>query len=288
MASTTRSNDPATPAGSTGDGSGGAQPPGRLADGQSTLFDWRRRRHRSLRLPIYLLVSVALLSIFFYLFQVTYPTPERTLPRGQEITLLTPTDPAARGILRRITDRTVASALPLAPSPDAIDWGEIAPRLEPSFASHGFHPLDLPELGDQAGLPDLLPAGSLGRPAASLPDLPAVPQPDGLRVPAWRPWAAGGLDGWTVVEAPALQPDGRRAAGLLPIEFSAAVDQHGRVRFLMPLGQGERDLHEQIWQGAGLIRLLPPTGSRDTGSVTGEGVELSLTWGILRWMPEES
>jgi len=196
MANTPSSNHPDTPVSSGPSGTGGAdEPPLHPERGRATLFDWQRRRHRSLRLPIYLLVSLSLLSIFFYLFQVTYPTPERTLPRGQEITLLTPTDPAARAILRRISDHTVAWALPLAPTHDAVDWGEIAPRLEPSFASHQFHPLDLPEVGDQTGLPDLLPAGSLLRPVADLPDLPPPPQPDGRDQPAWRPSPAGGLEG---------------------------------------------------------------------------------------------
>lgn len=264
---------------------GGAdEPPWHPGSGEGTVFDWHRRRHRSLRLPIYLLVSVSLLSIFFYLFQITYPTPERTLPRGQEITLLTPTDPAARGILRRIGDLTVASALPLAPTQDAVDWGEIAPRLEPSFASHEFHPLDLPEVGDQTGLPELLPAGSLRPPAADLPELPPPLQPDGRVLPDWRPVAAGGLADWTVVEAPPLSPEVRGTADPLPIEFTAAADAYGRIRFLMPLGQDDRRLHEQIWRHASQIRLAPPAG--EGGATAAAGLESPLIWGILRWLPE--
>lgn len=269
----------------------GAKDAGRGAS--KTLFDWHRR-NRSLRLPIYLLVSIALLSLFFYLFQVSYPTPERTLPRSQEITLLSPTDPLARGLLDSINDRAVALALPLAPAQEAFDWSGISVRLRPSFDDHRFRPAGIVEMADQAALPDLLAPGSLRRPAVNLPELPPAPQPGGLGVVVWQLQTAGGLAGWEVLEAPALQPPRTLLLELPAIEFTAAVDREGRVRHLMPLGQGDPELQQQVWRHSHDIRLAPPDHLKNevpTANAAHEAGEperaRDLIWGILRWQPAD-
>lgn len=255
--------------------------------GHETLFDWRRR-NRSLRLPIYLLISIVILSLFFYLFQVTYPTPERTLPRTQEITLLTPSDPAARGLLTRITDRTIALALPLAPMQDAFDWSDISVRLQPSFQQHRFRAGSIVEVTNQTELPELLSPGSLRRPSVTLPATPTPLQPDGRREVIWRPHPVGGLAGWQVVEAPSIQPPQRLLLDLPALEFTAGVDADGRVRFLMPLGQGDAELEQQVWRHSHLIRLAAPAPPESENGGENESPPSAtksndLIWGILRW-----
>lgn len=249
----------------------------------TTLFDWRRKRNRSLRLPFYLLVSIASLSLFFYLFQITYPVPQRTLPRTQEITLLTPSDPSAGALLKSITDRAIALALPLAPTQDGFDWNEIGVRLQPSFETHRFRPEAIAEVPDQTDLPELLAPGSLRQPKPDLPELPAAVPPDGLEEAVWTMHTGPGLEDWAVVEAPPLKPSRDLLTTLPALEFTAAVDRDGRVRHLMPLGQGDPDLERQVSNQSQMIRLNGPRADPADDIENDASGRENLTWGILRW-----
>ncbi|MEM7144789.1 MAG: hypothetical protein AAF591_06615 [Verrucomicrobiota bacterium] len=135
-------------------------------------FDWSRHRVTHWRLGVFILLSLGIHGIAFYLFQVVYPQPERFSPVPARVTMLMSDDPAVRGVLRGVEDRVIYFDAGTRETALGGSLEGLSLKYEPSYLGYrpkirkpllggsegeglGMIPLELPEAlrggGDAAG-----------------------------------------------------------------------------------------------------------------------------------------
>jgi hypothetical protein len=220
-----------------------AQNPGGL------LFHWEKPRRRKVAIAGFLLGSVALHALCFYLFQVVYPPAISLLPPPAQVSVIAPTSPEARTFLNWLNAEDPALATQTQRPADARAFQ--LPKLAhvPSYVAVP------PRLKEPPARPtvDSVPSAM---PPAPVPVLPAAKPAPPLLAPA------------TLVFSGALGPLPVAHSGLNcnfsgdepppSSRFRVAVDSLGVVRYLfLEQSSGDAALDEQARRYLVLCRFEP-------------------------------
>jgi hypothetical protein len=128
--------------------------PGLPPRGDGLAFDWKRERRFSFRLTMLVFISVVAHAFCFYLFQVVYPASERFIPATAGMTLLSPSDPRSRELLREIEDRVVYFDSSTRESVRELEIDSYAVPFRSSFANHELEIKLAPRVREDAPFPE--------------------------------------------------------------------------------------------------------------------------------------
>jgi len=208
-----------------------AQPPGGL------LFRWERPRRRKVAIAGFLLASVALHALCFYLFQVVYQPTISLLPPPAQVSLIAPTSDEARTFLNWLNAEDPALASQTQRPADARAFQ--LPRLAhvPSYLAVPPKLKELPPPRIDHSVPSSMPP-------APVPIAPTANPPPPLRAPT-RLFFSDALR-----DLPVSQPDLEFRASLREApqnaSFRVAVDSLGVVRYsFLEQSSGDPALDQQ-------------------------------------------
>jgi hypothetical protein len=232
-----------------------AQPPGSL------LFRWERPRRRRFAIAGFLLASVGLHALCFYLFQVVYPPAISLLPPPAQVSVIAPTSDEARTFLNWLNAEDPALASQTQRPADARAFQ--LPKLAhvPSY-------IGVPPKLKESPPPRFVPIVPSAMPPAPVPVAPAAnPAP-----PLLAPTALVFSD--ALRDRSVSQPNLRFRASLREApqsaRFRVAVDSLGVVRYsFLEQSSGDAALDEQARHYLVLCRF--PSGE---GGTSNHG----LTW----------
>ncbi|MFL6583111.1 MAG: hypothetical protein ACJ8KU_01180 [Chthoniobacterales bacterium] len=147
--------------------------PAALARGDSPLlFNWSPSRRRKVALGSFLVVSIVLHALGFYIFQIVYPPAAALLPPPGRVSVISPASEEGRVLLRWVEAEDPALALTTQRPPDARTF---QPPKVPHVASYLTHE---PQLRmPPPFVPDL-------RPPESQPPSPVTPPHPPIRAVA--------------------------------------------------------------------------------------------------------
>lgn len=204
------------------------------------IFDWLSQPGGILRFIKALFLTLAGMTLFFFLFKVIYPQSQRLTPTPQQITIINPADPAARALLHRVQDRDFAIVPDVGDGSLAVRLENLVPLFHPTFEKHEMQLQDLPHKPYSVPPPRLLDATAPVLPALDLSDLkPPRAMPAGS---SGKPTLALTFSGDLATRKITRAPD-FTALGLTDPEawrFYIGVESNGRVSFAIPLAAGEQ------------------------------------------------
>jgi hypothetical protein len=237
-----------------------AQPPGSL------LFRWERPRPRRFAIAGFLLASVGLHALCFYLFVVVYPPAISLLPPPAQVSVIAPNSSEARTFLNWLNAEDPALASQTQRPADARAFQ--LPKLQhvPSYLAVPPQLKESPPRQFTASPPSGMPPAPVPRPLARNPAPPALPAPttlsfsDALRDRAVSP------------------PDLRFRASLREApesaRFRVAVDSLGVVRYsFLEQSSGDAALDEQARHDLVLCRF-----QRAAERNSGDGLVWATAW----------
>ncbi len=245
-----------------------AQPEGNL------LFHWERPRRRRAAIAGFLLASLGLHALCFYLFQVIYPPTIALLPPPARVSLIAPTSAPARSFLDWLDAEDPALASQTQRPPRAREYQ--LPKLAhiPSYRAVA------PQLKPMPPQP-VAPVQSLALPPGPVP-LPDVAPPAPAALTPSRITFSGTLRERPVT-LPALPFQASVRDAPQSARFRVAVDGSGVIRYcLLEQSSGDSALDEQARRALALARFAPAASPNE-----------KLTWATaaldfgtdLKWPP---
>ncbi len=224
------------------------------------LFRWERPRHHKVAIAGFLLASVALHALCFYLFQVVYPPAISLLPPPAQVNVITPTTPEGQAFITWLEAEDPALASQTQRPPEARAYQ--LPRLAhlPSYRA-------VPPRLKEPPPPPRLELAPSAAPPAPVPvttersSLPLSPTPTSLHF-------SEGLADRTVTH-PALKfrPSLREAPE--SARFRIAVDSLGVIRYtFLEESSGDSALDEEARQYLALCRFQPLNRLTNGSSLT--------------------
>ena len=230
------------------------------------LFSWEPPRRHQIAIGTFLALSLIAHALCFYIFQIVYPTTVSLLPPPALVSVISPDSEEDRTLLRWIEAEDPALAFTTQRPPEARL--RALPKVEhiPSYLAVELALKQVPLSVVDLRIPSSQPPG---------PVLFAYRQ----IAPAMAPTAtsASFSKEFDSFGAPALPPPSFAASnGETPetVRFRVAVNGMGEIRYCLPLNSsGDPALDEQVRRYLTLCRF-------PRGSVNGEKLDRSLTWGI--------
>lgn len=189
-------------------------------------FAWKIRDRSMLHLAAAFILLAGLMTVFFLVFRITYPSMQRASATPRHIMVLDPADPAARIIIHRAQDKSFA----LFPTEDGLlSSSPPFPAFQPSFNGAKMRLLPMPEAPVAARMPRIF--------TPATPVLPAVPPRATL--PSGQPPAVmlRAIPGAEI----AKRAQGQMSLPALPvadphsIQFRVAIGAAGQVLVALPL-----------------------------------------------------
>jgi hypothetical protein len=236
------------------------------ASADHLIFGWEKPRRGNWALAGFLLGSLAVHALGFYLFQIVYPPAVALLPPPGRVSLIAPNSGEGLLLLRWLEaeDPALASNTQLPASGKSLTMPTI--QHAPSYLARQSPLKRLPPATSELGVPSARPPGPVERTAPRT-------QPVTTIVP-------------TVVRfspeleksGPAQSPDFKfKASGQTSpqaAQFRIAVNEKGEVRYcFLQSSAGDPALDEQMRKYLALCRLLPGTDRK------GQTAE-NLIWGM--------
>ncbi len=233
------------------------------------LFRWNPPRPRRRALVSFIIASVLLHALCFYIFQIVYPPTVALLPAPARVSVISPDDPESLALLRWVEaeDPALASATQRPGEHQAV----ALPKMEyvPSFARHEPEMKTIPQSSSDLTIPSSTTIGQTprARTGAAAPSLA-------------RKTAPSFSDAASLLGTPIL-PEFTfhlsRADAPANARFRIAVDKTGAVRFCFLVeSSSDPALDEQARKYLLLCRFPPPRGGT---AARGEGDD-ALTWSI--------
>jgi len=246
-----------------------AQHPGGL------LFRWEKPRRRKLAIGGFLVASVALHALCFYLFQVVYPPAISLLPPPAQVSLIAPTSPEARTFLNWVIAEDPALASQTQRPADARAFQ--LPKLThvPSYVAVP------PRLKEPPPNP-LVDSAPSAMPPGPVPVAPAATPASPLRAPTSLIFADA------LGSVPVSHPDFKFRASVdeapQAARFRVEIDSLGAVRYLfLEQSSGDAALDEQARQYLALCRF--PAGPPLTTSAASSWATATFEFGTDVEMP---
>ncbi len=194
-------------------------------DSAPLLFDWDKARKFRFVLPTFLLLSILAHAATFFLFQITESEHATIPPSAPEISLLLPTTPENRLLLRRIeAENPGLVAEPTSVTPPGL----VEPQYQPSYDTIRTQPRTVPEARTAVQYPPPKDPLAIIQSTSTTPlAASAAPPPQPTRITFSAPLNARTTReplGWT------LSP--RASAPLGNATFLIGVTDRGEARYL--------------------------------------------------------
>jgi len=187
---------------------------------QRLIFRWPERS-ASFVLPSLFLASVAAHALTFYVFQVVYPTTVSIAPPPTQVTLLTPSSPENKALLRWVDGQDPAATARLQEATPP-NLGEV--HYSPSYAA--VH--TLPELAENSpetiSFPPAQDSLALITPATIRPDSPRTVVHSSLTL-------SEALEARDAAQSKAVVPCSRSSTSLQPTTFLIGISDRGELRY---------------------------------------------------------
>lgn len=202
-------------------------------------FHWQRARSRLGKLLLALVLVLAGLTVFFYVFRVAYPHTARFTPVPHQILALDVSKPEVAAIMNKVRDVDFMVLPEKSGQRENPSLQELAPVFHPSFEGHELKLQDLPHRPFVATSPRLLDANEPVLPDLDLRELKekASPQVGGSRKDGAKSRLRMKLHGLPEDRLPRTLPH----LGDVPVfdpaqcRFRIAVAADGRVVFALPI-----------------------------------------------------
>jgi len=232
------------------------------------IFAWHARDHSTWHLVVALLMLMAAMAGFFFVFRIVHPVTRRVTTTPQRVISLDPRDPAALALIHRAQDRSFALLNDdTASSP--LEDGVLAFR--PSFEGYELKLRELEPAAEAVKQPRLFTPGR-----DVLPPVPrrvvepvAAPPAATLRAVMSSTLAKRGP---ASVELPGIaltQPT--------RVQFRVAVGSAGQVLTALPLGSSEEAaVMQQLQTAVNALRFEPSEVRRI------EWGEVSFRWEVVK------
>jgi hypothetical protein len=229
------------------------------------LFNWDPPQRRVWALGGFLIASLLLHAVSFYLFQVVYEPAVVLLPPPARISLITPTTEEGRSLLRWVDAEDPALGSATQRPPEAKQ--RALPKLQhiPSYIVEGPKLKHVPPLLPDTRAPSSLPPG----PVPTFYRRPAVR----LGPVATRVEFSEELTSFGAANLPAARFAASNSESPQAVRFRIALSPRGELRYCFPINSsGDTALDEQARQHLALVRF--PQSAKT------EPENQSLVWGI--------
>jgi hypothetical protein len=230
------------------------------------LFNWEPPRRGQIAITAFLALSLIAHALCFYVFQIVYPTTVSLLPPPARVSVISSDSEEGRTLLRWIDAEDPALAFTTQRPPEARL--RALPKIEhmPSYLAMELALKQVPPPVVNLDIPSSQPPG-------------AVPFVYRQIAPALGPTATSAsfskeLDSFGAPTLPAPRFTASNDETPETVRFRVAVSGMGEIHYCFPLNSsGDPVLDEQVRRYLTLCRF-------SRGSVSGEKLDRSLTWGI--------
>lgn len=236
------------------------------ASADSLIFGWDRPGRGKWTLAGFLLGSLAVHALGFYLFQIVYPPAVALLPPPGRVSLIAPNSGEGLLLLRWLEaeDPALASNTQLPADGKSLTMPTI--QHAPSYLARQSPLKPLPPINSEPGVPSARPPGPVERPAPRTRPVTAI-------VPTVVHFSAE-LEGRGQAQSPDFKFNASGSTSPQAAEFRIAVNDEGAVRFcFLQSSAGDPALDEQVRKYLALCRF-PPIANRN------EQTANNLTWGM--------
>ena len=236
---------------------------------EQLIFAWHARDHSTWHLVVALLVLMAVMAGFFFVFRIVHPVTHSIPTTPQHVISLDPRDPAALALINRAQDRSFA-VLVDADAAQSLETGRLA--FHPSFEGHQ---LQLREI--DSAVAEMAPPLSFTPGVGVLPPVPRrvtseVPAPQQARLAAVMSpnLAKRGPASVKLPKGIALSEPAR-------VQFRVAIGSAGQIITALPLGGTEDPaVMEQLLAAINGLRFAPSEVTRV------EWGEISFRWEVAQ------
>jgi hypothetical protein len=243
------------------------------ATSPTLLFDWGPPRRRARAIVIFVLASLLLHALCFYIFQIVYPPTVVLLPPPAHVSLITAATDEGRALLRWVDaeDPALASAT-LRPADSKL---RVLPKVQhiPSYINERAALKEPPPLVVDLRPPSAQPPGPV--PTITQESKPA-PALIATNVAFSEELAALGKAHFPPTKFSAAtneQPEN--------VRFRIGVNLRGEVRFCFPLNSsGDPSLNNQARQHLALTRFFVNSPRSAESPAQAESNSETLVWGI--------
>jgi hypothetical protein len=229
------------------------------------VFQWREKHHSLLVLFWFVILSFCVHALALYLFQVNYPSTVSIAPPPVQASLLTPSSPEYRTLIRWIEAGN--PALVMSP-PDTTPPGMLQSTYKPSYAAVHALPMEVTDQNEPVRFPASIGSpGAVTGPPSSQP-LPAVtpisPGASQLRL-------SGALAGRKLKNKAEIHPPQKSSLTLKPSRFMAGVNDRGEVRYVfLEESCGDKNLDQ--WAEHHLLTQIDFVSAPE-----------NITWGVITY-----
>lgn len=223
-----------------------------LAAGKESglIFNWDNPRRRRKALIGFLIGSVVVHALCFYLFQIIYPPAVALLPPPGRINLISPNSDEGRALLRWLEAEDPALASTTQRPADGK--GLVLPMIQhaPSYLSRQPVLRDVPPLPSDLRVPSAQPPAPVERPLARVQTTPKT-SPTTVRF-------SPELEMIGAVQRPEMKFAAASRESPQPARFRVAVNENGEIRYcFLSNSSGDSALDEQARKYLALSRFSP-------------------------------
>ena len=238
------------------------------------VFSWAPPRKRRRALVVFLILSLLLHALCFYIFQIVYPPTIALLPPPARVTLISPDDPESLALLRWVEAEDPALTTTTQRLPEAKSLALPPVQHRPSYASHQPKLKTLPPLQSDLSIPSSAAIGPVRLPRmkanASAPGLARKTTANFADLPA-----ALGEPVFADFKFRLTRPDAPANA-----RFRVAIDERGAIRFCFLIeSSGDPALDEQARNFLQLCRLKTKEDSPATNGTALFWTTATILWG---------
>lgn len=238
------------------------------------LFEWAPPTGEKFLISVFLVGSIALHALAFYLFRIIYPPAISVLPPPARVNLIAANSEDGRTLLRWIEseDPALASA--------TVRPADTRARTLPKLGHIPSYMVQEPKLKEAPPI-ELVPDTPSAFPPGPAPVTRPSPEPAWPKLPT-RISLSDELEAFGQTTLPAPQFAGSTGEPPENVQFRIAVNKQGEIRYCFRMNSsGDSSLDEQARQW--LIRSRFAAES-DTGKETGSSTT-DLTWGVatVQW-----
>jgi hypothetical protein len=238
------------------------------------VFSWAPPRKRRRALIVFLILSLLLHALCFYIFQIVYPPTVALMPPPARVTLISPDDPESLALLRWVEaeDPALTTTTQRLPETKSLVLPPVPHR--PSYTSHQPKLKTLPPLTPDLSIPSSAAIGPVRLPRmkanASAPGLTRKTTANFADLPP-----ALGEPVFADFKFRLTRPDAPANA-----RFRVAIDEHGAIRFCFLIeSSGDPALDEQVRNFLQLCRLKTKEDSPVTNGSALFWTTATILWG---------
>jgi hypothetical protein len=238
------------------------------------VFSWAPPRKRRRALIVFLILSLLLHALCFYIFQIVYPPTVALMPPPARVTLISPDDPESLALLRWVQAEDPALTTTTQRQPETKSLVLPLVQHRPSYASHQPKLKILPPVTPDLSIPSSAALGPV-----RFPQVKANVSAPGLA----RKTTANFADLPAVLGDPIFadfkfrltRPDAPANA-----RFRVAIDERGTIRFCFLIeSSGDPALDEQARNFLQLCRLKTKENSPVTNGTALFWTSATILWG---------